>query len=51
MRVVGEAFKKNALSVDPSKIINLIGIANWDTIYNKAYLLNQVKNIYQIMLA
>lgn len=50
MRVVGEAFKKNALSVDPNKIINLIGIANWDTIYNKDYLLNQVKNTFQLSI-
>lgn len=42
MKLVGEAFKKNALSVDPNKVVNLLGIANWDTIYKKSNFIKTV---------
>jgi hypothetical protein len=34
MQLVGEAFKENSLSIDPSLIVPVLGIANWCTAAN-----------------
>jgi hypothetical protein len=44
MKLVGEAFKENALSVDPSKVVTVLGITNWDSIYNKTTLIQSVSH-------
>ena len=34
MQLVGEAFKENSLSIDPSLIVPVLGIGNWCTAAN-----------------
>ena len=41
MKLVGEAFKNNALSIDCDKRISLLGIANWGTVTNNEKLVNK----------
>ena len=40
MKLVGEAFKENALSMDFSAKINLLGIRNWGSVTNNHLLIN-----------
>ena len=40
MKVVGEAFKDNALAIDPDKKVVVLGIANWSTVTNRDLLIN-----------
>ncbi|RNA09709.1 transient receptor potential cation channel subfamily M member 3 isoform X26 [Brachionus plicatilis] len=40
MKLVGEAFRLNAFSIDQSNKVNLLGIADWCPVYNKSALIN-----------
>jgi hypothetical protein len=40
MKIVGEAFKENALSMDFSSKVNLLGIRNWGSVTNNHLLIN-----------
>lgn len=42
MKLIGEAFRENALSVDPTKIVTVLGIANWGSIHNNKNLITTV---------
>jgi transient receptor potential cation channel subfamily M protein 8 len=42
MKLVGEAFRLNSLSVDPDKLVPLLGIANWCTVENHEFLKNKL---------
>jgi hypothetical protein len=43
MKLVGEAFEDNALSIDPEKKVVVLGIANWCTVTNYEKLINSKK--------
>lgn len=38
MKLVGEAFKENSLSVEADKITDVLGIATWGSIQNNSCL-------------
>jgi len=42
MKLVGEAFRLNSMSVDPDKLVPLLGIANWCTVENHENLKNKL---------
>lgn len=44
MKLVGEAFKDNALSMDVSHKISILGIANWGTVTSNYKLINVIRN-------
>ena len=41
MKLVGQAFRENALNIDPSKKTVVLGIANWRTIREKEALITE----------
>ena len=45
MKLVGEAFKDNALSVDLAQRIVLLGVANWGTVSNNEKLVQNASNL------
>ena len=44
MKLVGEAFKENALSMDLNAKVNLLGIRNWGAVTNNHLLINVNRN-------
>jgi hypothetical protein len=44
MKLVGEAFKENALSIDPSKKVVVLGIANWCSVTKYESLIREEKS-------
>jgi hypothetical protein len=47
MKLVGEAFEDNALSIDPEKKVVVLGIANWCTVTNYEKMINDKKVAFE----
>jgi hypothetical protein len=50
MKLVGEAFKENALSIDPTQKVVVLGIANWCSVAKYETLIKDKVNLFYVII-